>query len=112
MKSLHVFVGVDMRMGHLGLKKYASLHGVDLNNLPGLSAAIFISKDKMRIKSYSYNGVVSYLVQYDNKRPLDLDMINELPRAFSANGSFDYSKALRASLEKKLKLVKLEEARL
>lgn len=63
----------------------------------------------MRVKAYAYNGVISYLIQQDKKRPLDLEALNELPRAFSTDGVMDYTKALKASLEKRLKDRVLDE---
>lgn len=84
---------------HDGLKAVAKKHKVDLDALPGESACVFISRDKCRIKVYSSNGVLSYL-RAKTSRPFDLSALNEFPKAFNVDGSFDYNKAIKLRLEK------------
>lgn len=100
MKALHVFTAVDMRSGHDGLVQYAKSKGVKLSELEVETACVFISRDRLRIKTYSYNGVVSYLKAPDAKRPFDLSAIDEFPKAFDKNGTMNYAKALKAKLTK------------
>lgn len=102
MKTIHVFVGVDMRQSHLGLTKLASQNKIDLNTMQQDSAIVFISRDRMRMKAYSGNGVLSYLVSSDRKRPFDLQAIDEFPKAFDKNGTMNYEKALKERLKKAL----------
>lgn len=104
MKTVNVFVGVDMRGQHGGLSKLAKSKGIDLRNLGVGEAVVFISRDRMRIKTVSYNGVLAYIKAADPKRPFDLSSINEFAKAFRPNGTMDYDKALKARLTKTLKL--------
>lgn len=99
MKTVNVFIGVDMRMGHEGLKQYAKTRKVDLTQLEDDSACVFISSNRLRIKTYSYNHVVGYL-KADSNRPFDLSAIDEFPKAFNKHGIMNYDKAIRARLEK------------
>lgn len=101
MKAVHVFLGVDMRKSHDGLAAFAKAKNVDLKKLPTETAAVFISANKLRIKTYSYNHVLGYL-KAPSYRPFDLSAIDEFPRAFDKNGLMDYNKALRARLQKAL----------
>jgi len=101
MKALHVFLGVDMRKSHDGLVNYAKSKRVDLTKLPEETACVFISSNRLRIKTYSYNHVLGYL-KAPSYRPFDLSAIDEFPRAFNKDGLMDYNKALRAKLEKAL----------
>lgn len=103
MRTVNVFLGIDMRMGHPGLIDLAKKNGVDLLNMEPQTACVFISRNKLRMKTFCYNGVLCYMRAMDIKRPFDLDSINEFPRAFDKNGQMNYAKALRATLEKKLK---------
>lgn len=100
MKVLHVFTAVDMRSGHDGLVQYAKSKGIKLSEIGTETACIFISRDRTRMKAYSYNGVVSYMKAPDRTRPFDLSAIDEFPRAFNKNGTMDYAKALKAKLTK------------
>jgi len=113
MKTIQVILGVDMRQGHPGLIKLAAKKGINLDALDPQTAVIFIARNKMRMKAYSHNGVLSYMRSTDSKRPFDLNAIDEFPKAFSKDGKMDYAKALRAKLEKELsKKGKLEEKQL
>jgi hypothetical protein len=100
-KALHVFLGVDMRKSHDGLILLAKNKKIDLTKLPDETAAVFISANKLRIKTYSYNHIVGYL-RANSYRPFDLSAIDEFPRAFDKSGMMNYNKALKAALEKKL----------
>lgn len=109
MKILNIFLGVDMRMGHLGLANLAKSKSVNVYDLASQSGTVFISKDKQRMKVYAYNGVLSYIKSDNKARPLDLAAIDEFPKAFSRDGRMDYGKALKLRLEKALKTKKLDE---
>lgn len=102
MKCVNVFLDVDMRSGHQGLTIYAKKKGVDLRAMNNGHAVVFINRARNKMKCYSYNGVLSYYRSDDVKRPIDLTTIEMFPRAFSPDGSMDYNKALKASLEKQL----------
>ena len=103
-KVVHCFTAVDMRMGHTGLEAYAKTRKVHLNAMDEETACIFISRNRCRMKAYSYNGVVSYMRAPSESRPFDLNAIDEFPRAFDKNGKMDYSRALKMSLEKMMAL--------
>jgi hypothetical protein len=107
-KVIHVFLGSDLRAGHNGLFNQAKASGVKVKELPEGSAIIFINRKKNKLKSYAWNGVVSYIRSDETNRPIDLSVIDELPRAFDSNGRMDYAKALKATLEKKLQAKKLD----
>jgi hypothetical protein len=116
MKTVHVVLGADLRGNHNVLEVQAKKHNLHLSRLRFGEAVLFINRKKDKLKSYSFNGVVSY-IRFDDsgfdgsgrrgsRRGLDLDALNEIPRAFSPNGVLDYDKALKITLEKKLGLSK------
>jgi hypothetical protein len=107
MKTVHVFTDVDMRMGHEGLEDVARGHRVSLKGLEAGEAAVFISRNRMRMKAYSWNGVVSYL-RAKALRPFDLSAVDEFAKAFSPEGVMDYDKAIKKRLEKLFGPVKEE----
>lgn len=90
-----------MRKSHDGLVSYAKQKRIDLTKLPDETACVFISSNRLRIKTYSYNHVLGYL-KAPSYRPFDLTAIDEFPRAFNKDGLMDYNKALKARLEKEL----------
>jgi hypothetical protein len=97
-KLVHVFTDVDMRMGHEGLKSYASrTAGLKLDALPPQTAAIFVSRGRSRMKVFSSNGVLSYM-KNRGERPFDLSALAEFPRAFNPDGTLDYTRALERRL--------------
>lgn len=103
MELTHIFTGVDMRQGHDGLRQVAK-GKVNLLNMPDGSAVAFISNDRKRMKVYTFNHVLSYIRREDIKRPIDLQALQEFPRAFDSAGRFDYNKALKLRLMKALKI--------
>lgn len=113
MKTVHIFTAVDMRSGHDGLALYAKNKGVKLIEMEEETACIFISRNRLRMKAYSYNGVVSYIRAPDRNRPFDLNAVDEFPKAFDKNGVMNYAKALKEKLRKVMaKSGKLEEEHL
>jgi hypothetical protein len=102
MKTCHVILGADLRGAHGSLEKQAGNNKIDLKRLSYGEAVVFINRAKDKVKTYAANGVVSYIRFDDKRRGIDLDALNEIPRAFSPTGHFDYTKALRLTLEKKL----------
>lgn len=102
MKTSQAFVGADMRCSHQGLISIAEKYGAKLSALKPGEAFLFINSSKDRIKSLSWNGVLSYVNFQGTGRKLDLDAISEIPKAMGADGVMNYGKALRATLEKKL----------
>lgn len=103
MKAVKVITGADLRAMHPGLKKLAARFDIDLGNLKDGEAVLFINRAKDKLKSYSSNGVVSYVRFDDKKRSIDMDALNEIPRSFNSDGSLDYNRALKSALTKKLK---------
>lgn len=101
MKKIEFFLGADMRCSHQGLILMAKTKGVHFDKLHEGDALIFVNGAKDRVKALSANGVLSYL-NLEGKRKIDLAAIEELPKAFNRDGSLDYPKALKATLEKKL----------
>lgn len=95
-----VFVGADMRQGHDGMMKHASKKGVNLKNLKDQHAVCFFSRDRYRMKLFTFNGIVCYLRRTELQRPFDLNAVDEFHRAFDKNGKLDYDKALKFRLEK------------
>jgi hypothetical protein len=111
-KLLEVFVGVSMTKQHDGLAALAKKYKVDLAKLPEGTGAVFISRDRCRMKVYCWNGVLSYIRAASKSRPFSLDALSEFPKAFDANGAFSYEKALMLSLEKMFqKKMPLDEKR-
>ena len=103
MKCIHVFLGADMRLGHDGLKALARASKIDFDALKQGEALVFINARKDRMKSISWNHVVSFVRSEDINRPIDLSVLDYLAQAFSAEGVMDYTEALKMALEEKLK---------
>lgn len=112
MKTVHFFLGADLRGSHAGLMLQAKAKKVDLAKLANGEAAVFINRRKTKLNAYSFNGVVSYVRFDDSRRGIDMDSLNEIPRAFTKDGHMDYTKALRETLKKKLALKRFEDLEL
>lgn len=97
-----------MRSAHPGLRRMAEKSNIDLTKLNEGEAVIFINAKKTKMKAYSYNGVLSYVRFDDPKRPIDMSSLNEIPRAFDRRGTLHYNRALLLTLQKKLRVKKLE----
>lgn len=103
MRAKHIFLGVDMRISHDGLKFHAMKHfKVNIEGMKQGELAVFISADKRRLKTYAWNHVVSYLRSVEYAGPIDIAAIDEIVKSAQKNGRVDYSAALKASLEKRL----------
>lgn len=109
MKTVHCILGADLRCSHEGLKIQARSRGISLKSLMPGEAIVFINHAKNKMKAYSYNGVVSYIRFDDPKRGIDLNALDEFPKAFRPDGTMDYEKALRASLKTRLKEKKFDK---
>jgi len=109
MKTVHFFLGADLRGSHAGLAMQAKQKNIDLAKLKAGEAVVFINRKKNKLKSYSFNGVVSYVRFDDSRRGIDMDALNEIPRSFTSDGRMDYERALRETLKKKLSLKRFEE---
>src|SRR6478609_7265195 len=94
MKTTHAFLGADLRLGHEGLIELAKKENVDLHKLPTGSAAVFINSEKSKLKTYSWNGVVSY-IRTTKRGSIDMDVLDEIVKAISPNGHMDFKKAMR-----------------
>jgi hypothetical protein len=101
-KTVQFILGADMRGNHDSLKQQAKSCRVSLGSLAPGEAVVFINKARDKMKAYSYNNVISYYRSPDPSRPIDLDSLDEIPRAFNKRGELDYTKALKLRLEKKL----------
>jgi len=108
MKTVHVFLGADLRCSHDGLKVQAKKSDIDLDKLRTGEAIVFINTKKNRIKAYSYNGVLSYIRLPNSQRIVDLSAIDYFPQEFNPNGTMDYARALKASLKNRLKAKGIE----
>jgi hypothetical protein len=99
-----------MRTMHKGMGALLDKQGI--KRLATDEAVIFINRARDRLKSYSYNGVISYVrFTGSDKRAIDLSAIDEIARAFNSDGTLDYNRALKKHLEKRLK-VKSESSEL
>lgn len=101
MKAVTFFLGADLRSGHIGLQKLAKTKGTDLQTLQESEAVIFINTQRNKVKSYSSNGVLSY-IRLEPGRTVDLHALEEFPMAFSPKGRLDYKRALKRALIKRL----------
>ena len=88
--------------GHTALRTYTKKHGLDMAGLKTGEAVVFINRRKDKMKCYAWNGVLSYLKIEEPGRVIDLNAIEQFPRAFDAKGHVDYVKALKISLGKTL----------
>lgn len=104
MKSVNIFLGADLRLGHDGLRKLAKSKNVLLSELNRDEAVIFINSARDKIKSYSWNGVVSYMRSKETNRPIDLMALDYLVKTFNPSGQMNYPAALRLALLKRLRL--------
>lgn len=102
MKAVNIFLGVDLRSGYGGLRELLKKHKISFDDLSREEVYIFVNRAKTSVKVLSYNHVVSYLRSCDTNRPFDIAALNEIPRAINANGTLNYDKALRLSLEARL----------
>lgn len=101
MKAIKIFTGVDLIVSHDGLKEYAKKHKVDLKELRTGEVAIFVNTKKDKMKSYAWNGVLSYLRRTEYERPFDLQAFNAF--SLKADGTISYVDGLKARLEKVLR---------
>lgn len=98
-RLLRVFLDVDMRNGHVGLKKLSESNGYDVEQLNVGQHVVFINKRSNKIKIFSKNNVVSYMM---SKTRFELGSLNYFSEAYGADG-FSYDKALKKVLSEKLK---------
>lgn len=108
MRTVHVILGASMSGQHNSLEVQAQNEGIKLSTLKDGEAVVFINRKKDKMKAYSHNKVVSYVRFDDSRRGIDLSALDEIPRAFTSHGTLDYPKALRITLEKKLKSRKFD----
>ncbi len=103
MKITHCFLGTHMGLQHVGLSKIMRTNNVDPTKLPQSTAVLFINTRRDKMKSYAYNGAITYVRFDDKRRRLDLNAVNRLAEAFSPSGHLNYNAALRSSLVERLK---------
>lgn len=104
MKAVKFLFNADMRGGHDHLLAQAKKLNIDLGDLRLEEAVVFINRRQNKIKTFSYNGVISYVrFTEDSHRGIDLNALSEIARAFNKNGVLDYNKALKQSLITRLR---------
>src|SRR6267142_4284345 len=101
MKTVEVFIGADMRCSHRGLVKLAKDNGVHVDDLQPGDAIVYVNMRKNRVKTLSYNGVLSYLNLEGTRRTVDLDALSMIPQALDPRGAMNYKRALFFTLQKK-----------
>lgn len=94
---VYYFPNSDMRRGHAGLSEYATKAGKDVTKLQPGQFLLFVNRKKTQLKLYAAGNCVTHYKPETGR--VDLRIVSEIPRAFSG-GKFDYSKALRAVLER------------
>ena len=92
----HVFLNSDMRCGHRGLMLIAR-HKAKVK--PG-EHVVFVNSKRDKMKVLSAGGVLSYVCSPRGK--LSLETVQSIPAAFKVSGGFDYGKALKDVIVKKL----------
>lgn len=102
MKAVNIFLGCDLRSGYTGLRELLKKHKIAFDSLNPEEAYLFVNRAKTSVKVLSHNHVVSYLRSKDTNRPIDIEALNEIPKAFNNDGTIDYNKALKLSLEARL----------
>ena len=100
-RILQVFLNVDMRMAHDGLDEFSRHRSVDVSSLSAGQYVVFVNTSKDRIKVYASNNVVAYK-RLKKGQSFDLRVIQEIPRAFNANGALDMDKAIEDALKASL----------
>jgi hypothetical protein len=102
MKAVHVFLDVNMGLGHMGLYREAKKGGVDLRFLSKDEAVLFINTARNKFKSYAHNGVVSYVRLDDPRDALSLAAFDMIPQSVSAKARFEYAPRAQKAVEKLL----------
>ncbi len=97
---VHLFKDADLRCQHDGLKVMASKSRVNLSKLVDGEHVVFINAAKNKVKMFSANEVLSYYRAPSGR--LNLNMIEMIPRCFSASGAMDWNKADRMAIDKLL----------
>lgn len=103
-RILRVFLDTDLICNHTGLSKIASKKSINLDGLKSTEHVLFVNSKKNRVKIYSHEGVLIYLVLKDGEQ-LDMRTLSLIPQAFSKSGRFDYTKALKKIIGRELKEV-------
>lgn len=98
-KILRVFLETDMRNQHDGLRIIAKEKDVHLDDLEPGEHVIFVNREMTRLKMFSAMGLLSYIKR---DKGIDMNVIEEIPKCFSARGGVDWKKAERLSLDRKL----------
>lgn len=99
-KVIRFFPETDLRSMHLGLRKVAMKHGIDVWALNPGEFVVFANTKQTGLKIFAPGNVIAYVKSPDDKK-IDLRVIALIPRYF--NGSkFHYEGALREMITKKL----------
>lgn len=102
-KIVRLFLDTDMRNQHEGLIYVAAQSKINLKALDEGEHVLFLNKALNKMKLYSHTGVLTY--QRQDKGKFDLNAIQAIPQSFDRNGRLDLDKALRTTIEKKIKKV-------
>ena len=91
------FPETDMRNSHVGLAKYAKRRQIFVNELRVGEYVVFLNAKKNNMKIYTANNIIVHLRTPDYSM-IDLRVVKMIPEFFKG-GSFDYSGALKKTIE-------------
>jgi hypothetical protein len=94
------FLNADMRNGHDGLAQLAKKHELNVLKLEPGQYIVFVNSARDRVKVYAASNVIAYLKLARGK--IDMNTIQEIPKAFRGTGRIDYDAALKEALTKSM----------
>jgi len=97
---LSYFQDTDLRYGHDGLAKLASLAKKPVYKLKLGEFLLFVNRRQSAVKILTCDGLLIHLRPESKK--LNFEAINLLPKYFNGT-KFNYKGALRESIQKRLK---------
>lgn len=108
MKAVHLFVDIDMRLGHDGLFLVAKKAGIDIRTLSSANAVLFFNTNKTKVKAYSSNGLVSYARFDEGITPKALNVFAD---AVQTGLELEFNRETRINILKALGIKLKEEKR-
>ncbi len=96
-RIIRFFPESDMRCGHVGLAKHAKKRSINVKELRVGEYVVFLNARKNNMKIYTTNNIIVHLRTQNNSR-IDLRVVRMIPEFFKG-GNFDYSGALRKTIE-------------
>lgn len=106
LKVITLIPNVDMRYSHNGLCYVAQRKGINPDKIPPGNFVVFVNSNWTMCKVLTTGRIIVSAQAPSGK--LHWSYIENLPKAFGANGSFDFSKAIKAGLLKTLEKQKEE----